>query len=321
MDTPSSSPSGDGILADQGASDFSNITNAAGGGAGTPATPTPQGPATNTPAQQTGAPAGDQTQQGGVTPQQPAAAPVTLTPVPGTPDYNAIIKSTVDATAQAFRQQAPTPVPAAPVEITPQDFDRKYGIVRPTEQMLTAILGQDPKQGVVALDSLFQANLTASLRMANDLVEAKLAELNGRYEPHLKSWQQQQQQQQNAAAENAFFQKNPDLVAERDLVMEMKDAFLAKVAAGQVRFNTTDEAFSAVANATRNLLTKVRGNSGAGQTQTGQQQAGNGGGGGSQTPAPSGRQMSAASSAGRTGTGQATASKSVVDEVFGMDAR
>lgn len=254
-----------------------------------------------------------QTQQ--TQPQQPAQqTPVT----PQAPNYNDIIKSTVDATAQAFRQNLPQQPAPQPQPISAQDFDRKYGIVRPNEQMLNQIMGQDPKQAVATLDSLFQANLTAALRMSNDLVEAKLSELNGRYEPHLKSWQQHQQQQQNQAAEDAFFKKNPDLVVERDLVMEMKDAFLTKVSAGQVRFNNTDEAFSAVANATRAILNKTRGAQTNGQTQTGQNQDN---GGGMVSNPPAGRQMSAASSAGRTGTGQAAAKKSIVDEVFGEDAR
>lgn len=317
MDKTSTSSNGDGILADQGASDFAQVATFEGGGGNAAQTSTPQGAGTQAPAQQT--PAATIPPAAPVT---PGAVTPTAAPTPAAvPDYSAIIKSTVDATANAMRQQAAPVQQPRPQEVTPQDFDRKYGIVRPTEQMLTQILGQDPKTAVQTLDTLFQANLTASLRMSNDLVEAKLAELNGRYEPHLKSWQQHQQQQQNQAAEDAFFKANPDLVAERDIVMEMKDAFLAKVQAGQVRFNTTEEAFSAVANATRQILTKVRGTSG-GQTQPGQQQhASNGTGGGAPAPQPAGRQMSTASSAGRTGTGQATAKKSVVDEVFGMDAR
>lgn len=94
--------------------------------------------------------------------------------------------------------------------------------------------------------------------------------------------------------------------------MEMKDAFLAKVQSGQVRFENEQQAFQAVANATQSILQRVGG--GRGQTQTGQ--------GTQQQQQTSTRQMAAASSAGRTATGQTTATKKdVVEEVFGADAR
>lgn len=176
---------GDGILADQGSQDFSALatgqdgvqqttqTGGAGEGQGT------QQQTTQQTGQQT-----QQTQTGGTGQQQTQTA----TQTQQQPDLQSIIKSTVDATAAAMQRTAqPATQQRQTQEISPQEFDRRYGIIRPNEQMLTAILGQDPKIAVQTLDQLFQSNLTAALRMSNDLVEAKLKELDSKYQPHISS--------------------------------------------------------------------------------------------------------------------------------------
>jgi hypothetical protein len=196
--------------------------------------------------------------------------------------------------------------------MSPQEFDAKYGIIRPTEAMVNQLFNTDPRQAVAVLDHLFQANLTAALRMSNDIMEAKLNQLQEQYRPITQSFQEQQKAAQNQASENRFFTAYPALANEKGLVMEMKDAFIAKVQAGQIRFNTEAEAFAAVANATQTILNRIRpGGAPAAGTQPGVANRSNG------------RQMVTASGTGRQGSGTSTANKpkDIVDEVFGADAR
>jgi len=311
---------GDGVLADQGSQDFGDLTGSSS------TQNTQQGASQNTGGQTDGSQNQQQGQQGQQTQtnqqtgqtqtsQQQAVPPLQAPTNVGQqqPDHAAIIRATVEATANAMAQRnVPAQQQTQQRELSADEFNQRYGIVRPNEQMLTAILGQDPKAAVATLDNLFQANLVASMRMANDIIEAKMKQLDDRYRPHIDSWQQHRQTIANQEAESRFFKAFPDLANERETVMEMKDAFITKVNAGQIRFANEQEAFNAVATATRSLLQRVRGG-GQGSTQTGQSHQ--------NQHQSSGRQMSVASSAGRTGTGQAAAKGSIVDEVFGVDAR
>jgi len=233
---------------------------------------------------------------------QPAAAPQQ--------SQADIIKATVDATTNALmrQQQAQAPAAADAKELSTEEFNRKFGVVQVTPDHITALLDQDPKKGAATLNGLIQNTVRQAVLMALEVADGKISDVSSKFEPHINTWQSYHREVQAKAAEERFFKAHPALASERELVMEMKDAFIAKVQAGQIRFSSEQEAFSAVANAVNSILTKVRGGANGGQaaqTQTGQTQH---------------RQMSAASSAGRTGTGQAAA-KNVVDEIFGVDAR
>jgi hypothetical protein len=195
--------------------------------------------------------------------------------------------------------------------MSPQEFDAKYGIIRPTEAMVNQLFNTNPQQAVAVLDQLFQSNLTASLRMANDIIEAKLNQLQEQYRPIVSSYQEQRQLAQNQASEGRFFAAYPNLTNEKGLVMEMKDAFIAKVQAGQIKFTNEAEAFAAVANATQSILNRLRPGGAPAATQPGVANRSNG------------RQMVTASGTGRQGSGTSTANKpkDIVEEVFGADAR
>jgi hypothetical protein len=153
--------------------------------------------------------------------------------------------------------------------------------------------------------------------MANDVMEAKLAQLQEQYRPIAQSYREQQQIAANTASESRFFAANPDLANEKGLVMEMKDAFIAKVQAGQIKFATEQEAFAAVGNATRSILTRLRPAGALGTTPAGTSpNAAN-------ARPQNGRTMVGASSAGRQSSSTPGAAKprDIVDEVFGADAR
>lgn len=229
-----------------------------------------------------------------------------------------IIKATVDATAQAMmrQQQSQQQIQQqarGSADLSPDEFNKKFQVVQITPEHVTALLDQDPKKGAAVLNNLIQGAVRQAVLMSQEIATGRISEVTEKYEPHIQSWQSYQQQVAAQQAEERFFKSHPDLAGERELVFEMKDAFLAKKASGQINFSNEKEAFDAVANATRTILKRVNPQ---------WRPAGQAGGGGATGAAgqPQGRQMSAASSAGHTGTGQAAA-KNVVDEIFGADAR
>tara|TARA_R110000868_G_scaffold323676_1_gene584596 strand:+ start:196 stop:1194 length:999 start_codon:yes stop_codon:yes gene_type:complete len=236
----------------------------------------------------------------------------TTTP-PAAQTNSDVIKATVDAmiaAQNAARQQQAPAQQQAEKTLSPQEFDAKYKVARANQELVTTILGQDPVKAASALNTYGQNLVQQAVLMALDLTDANVSKVRSEFAPHISSWQNHQQQIQAQQAEDRFFKGHPDLNAERDLVMELKDAYIAKVQSGQVRFNNEQEAFSTVANAARNILTKIRGGAAA--------PGGGQGGQGNVPAAPStgSRQMSAAASAGRTGTGRA-AVKTDGEQVFG----
>lgn len=199
----------------------------------------------------------------------------------------------------------------APAE-TPEQFNQRYGIQTYTAEHVTALLGQDPAKAAQVLNSLQQNTISAALRMANDIVEARLDAERKEYAPHISAWKEYQAQRANERAEADFYKSYPQLANEKDLVNEMKDAVIAKIQAGQLKFPDQTSAFKAVAAACERILARGRP---AGSTPSGgatsQPQ---------QTPQSQGRQMAAVSTAGTSGTGKA-ATPSDVEAVFGPDAR
>lgn len=339
---PQDNTGSDSVLGNQGASDFASLTTMSGangaqsgGGAGAnvQSPPNNQGrndqqtgtlPSKTAAEVQDGTTAQGDAGQGGDTGQ-------TQTPTPGqqqqqTPPAQQqnqqqstadIIKATAEAlvAAQGGRQ-GQQQNPPQEQQLTPEQFNQKYGVVQVTEQHMAAILGQDAKHAAATLNGIIQAAVKQAALMTLDVADARIGKVKSEFEPHISSWQKHQNEIKEQKAEQEFFKAYPDLAVERELVMEMKDAVLAKVNAGQLRFNSPQEAFNAVATATRNILKRM--SPGGTGTQSGQQQGGQGGG--QQTPSPATRQMSGASSSGRSGTGQA-AVKSDVESVFGADAR
>jgi hypothetical protein len=232
------------------------------------------------------------------------------TPSASGPSQAEIIRATAEAVAQAHLRGRTEATPTPAKELSPEEFNRKYNVTRAHEELVTAIIGQDPKKAVAALDAYGQGLVKQAILMAMELSDANLGRYRDEVNPKLTAWEQYRSQQEAVAAEGRFYQFAPDLANERELINEIKDSFIAKVRAGQVKFSSEPEAFKAVAETARTILKKVNPSwgqgGGASQAQTqGQQQ---------------GRHMSVASSTGRSGTGQATV-KSDAELVFGADAR
>jgi hypothetical protein len=262
--------------------------------------------------QQTPPPQGDQqTQQPPVVPQPTVQQPASVVPAQ---DQNTLVSSAVEAAIRATRaeqNQPSQPNQQQDRPLTDAEFNQKYGVPVVTPQHLETILGQDPVRGSQMLNQLLRSTMTAALKMSADVMQAEHQRLRGEYSGPINEWKTHQAIQRQKEAEAEFYTAYPDLANEKAIVSEVRDAFILRVNSGQVQFKDRKEAFAAVANTVQNLL--------KGFTRTPTQQGQNG----QQTPTtgqPT-RQMSAALSAGRTGTGQAAAPKSDVEAVFGAEAR
>jgi hypothetical protein len=255
--------------------------------------------------QQTGQPG--QSEQGQTPPTIPPAAPALATPAAPVFDSR-MLESVVEAAARGARgaQQAQQPTEK---DLSPEEFNRKFGVVQVNESHIAALMDADPKKAAAVLNNLLQGSVAQAVRMANELHQAEFGRMREEITPHIQSWQQYQRERLDIQAKDRFFETNKDLLGEEDLVMTIKDAILTKVQSGQIRFTSEQEAFNAVATASRQLLTRMNKKTAAvGGTQNTQTTGQN-----------TGRQMSTASAAGRSGTGQATA-LSDVEQIFGKDA-
>lgn len=315
-------PNGNGgaPLSDQGSQDFAANIGAPATSNRQPGTSeAPQEPAAGTPPAE-GAPAKFRTghnqrdPNAGATPETPvtpqAEVPGGTTP-PAAQSQADIIRATVEATANAIRAQN-NPAAAATVpsqqdrELSPQEFNAKYKVVQVTENDVAAILDQDPKKAAASLNRLLQGAAQQAVLMALDLSKAEVARIQDEYNPHITEWKSYNAERQAKASEDRFFKAYPILAEERATVMEMKDAILARVQSGQIKFASEQEAFKAVADATTALLTRFGKTPGAG---------GGGATNGQGAAQPPSRQMAVASSTGRTGSAGATA-KSDVDKLM-----
>lgn len=199
--------------------------------------------------------------------------------------------------------------------LTPEQFNAKYQIEPVTEAHIQAILDSDPKKGAAMLNRLFMRNMGSAVLMARDIVDSQLKTVRAEMEPHVASWTQHQKEQREAKLETTFYTSNADLVNEKPLVKEMQDAIFGRIASGQLKpFNRPEDALKAVADATRAVLARMGRQTGAGGGGTVQQQS-QSQGQGQKSPT---RQMTAASTAGQSGSGQA-AGQSDEEKIFGKD--
>ena len=196
-------------------------------------------------------------------------------------------------------------------EMTPEQFNQKYGIVQVTPEHIAQLLDADPKKAAMALNNLLINNTRSAVLMAKDIIEAQLKQARAEYEPHVMSWQSYQAKAAEDARQNKFYTKYPQLANEKELVQEMIDSLTAKKQAGMVEFQTEDQVFQAVADASMKLLARMNKQAAPAQGTTATNTNGS---------QASTRQMASAASPGRSGTGQAT---KVSDEeaVFGSDFR
>lgn len=283
-------------LETRGENDFAKQLEAQGGAEQAEmtqtATETAQ-PATTAPATQT---------QAAVTP--PAAQPATT---------NAeTIRSIVEATVAGMGKVNTQQTQATPErELTTAEFNAKYGIPTVDAAFMQRILDADPAKGAQALQSLIIQAVRSGALISKDLFSSDLQKFRGEVEPSMKYYQTEQIRKREEALRTEFYTLNPDLKGEEALVDELTAAMVARVNAGQLKISSKEEGFRMVADGAKKIVARMN-KPITGGTQQGQ--------GTAQAAAPATRQMSAASSAGRSGTGQPT-KKSDVEEIFGADAR
>lgn len=198
-------------------------------------------------------------------------------------------------------------------ELTAAEFNAKYEIPEINESVMQRILDQDPKKGAEMLKSLMLRQMGSAVLMAKDMMDKQMGEMRAEMKPHLDTWQAHQKAQREEKLETQFYSSNADLVNEKPIVKEMQDAIFGRIASGQLKpFNTAEDALKAVADASRAVLARMGKQTSAGTVQQSQQQNRQGQG---QTHT---RQMTAASTAGQSGTGRA-AGKSDEESIFGPD--
>ncbi len=265
-----------------------------------------QGTQQAAPNQQTTTQQGSQSGRTVQTQQGQQAQPVqAVTPQTGLSEADLTRIATVAAGAsrQAIQQAQP---PAQAQTMTDQEFAARYKTPQVSEQTMQAIMDADPKKGAAELNKLLRQTYTSALLMANDLHKAELGGLRNEFTPHITAFQTYKQQVDNQAAEGRFFQSNQDLAQERDLVMEVKDAFLAKVQRGEISFTSEAEAFKAVADNVRKIVNRMGAQSTNGAGQQSQQVQGQ----------PQQRRMATMTSQGRGGTGQSQSGGSPLDKAM-----
>ena len=264
-------------------------------------------------------PAGGDGQQ--QTQQSAAGAASTTPPAPGGIDKSVLDQIVETATraaagaSAAGQQKTDAQIKKDQDALTPEQFNAKYQIEPITEAHIQAILDADPKKGAQMLNRLFMKNMGSAVLMAKDIVDNQLKAVRAEMEPHVTSWTQHQREQREAKLETDFYTANADLVNEKPLVKEMQDAIFGRIASGQLKpFNRPEDALKAVADATRAVLVRMGKQTGAGGSGTAQQQSQSQ----SQGQKPPTRQMTAASTAGQSGAGQA-AGQSDEEKIFGKD--
>lgn len=241
----------------------------------------------------------------------PAAAATPEAPKTGGIDP-AVLEQVVSAAVAGARkgEPAPTAAAAAPKEISVEEFNKKYGIPTVNAEVMQRILDADPAKGAQAMQNLLLQAVRSGALIAKDALGADIGKLREEFEPHINTWKQEYNSQQEKKMYDTFFTANPDLKDERELVDAMGTEFAARVKSGQIKISSPEEGMKLVADAVRKTITRLRGAAGAAP----------GKGASSAAAAAPQREMSAASSAGRSGTGQPQ-QKSDVESVFGSDAR
>lgn len=249
------------------------------------------------------------TQEGQLTQGQQAQQPAT----PPAFDPQQITKAIVDGivTAQTKTQQAaPQQQTQQPKPMSPEEFRRHYEIPQIDAATYEAILGTTPDkpERVAALDNVLTGYMRAGIKMGQDLMQARLQQLEQQFESRLGPVFQAHQQQQEQAVISRFTTTFPDLANEMALVNDVKDAMIAR----GMKFGSEQEMFQAVGAATRQLITRLRGApAGGNQTQPGGSQPGGG------TQKPPARTMTPSMQGGRGGSAAPKQSTSTAELVFG----
>lgn len=250
------------------------------------------------------------------TPAQQQGAPVTPT-APTTPaatDSAAMIRAAVDATAQAMLKQTAAQqrsVATPPKEMTDAEFNAHYGIPTVDGPALERLFDKDAAKGAQVLQEILAANRTASLKMAQDLIQLQVSQHVERFQPRVAAMEKFISEQTERQSSDRFYTAYPDLKPEADMVQEILNAVNARVSSGQLKFTDEKQAFQFVADATNNRIAAMRSKYGGGATQNG----GTPSAGGQQTPPAPSRQMANLTSSARPG-GAPSKPSSELDKVM-----
>lgn len=241
----------------------------------------------------------------------PAAAPTTepTKPTPAGVDAATLEQIVTAAVAGARKGDTPAATPA-PKEITAEDFNKKYGIPTVDATLMQRLMDADPAKGAAVMQNLLLQAVRSGALIAKDAFGSDLTKLRSEFEPDIQHYRNFRSEREQTALYDKFFTTYPDLKDERELVDALGTEFAARVKSGAIKISSPDEGMKLVADAVRKTVTRLRGTTAAAP-----------GKGASSAPAAAPqREMSAASSAGRSGTGQPQ-QKSDVETVFGHDAR
>lgn len=245
-------------------------------------------------------------------PKTEAAAP---TPA-ATPalDPAKLIEAAVNSTAQAFQrtQQAAAPKPEAK-PMSDEEFAARYGIVKYDAKTMERLFDKDPTKAAAVLNEIQTNAYQAAVRMANDLLQAQLAQAKGTYDPRIGAMEKFVSEQREAQANARFYAAFPDLKDEHPMVQEILNAVNDRVSKGQLTFKDEAEAFKFVADATNTRIAQMRERYG-GQAPAGGQGAGRG-----QQPPPQ-RQMAMASSSARPSGAKPRQPSDMENMMSGWDA-
>lgn len=220
---------------------------------------------------------------------------------------SAAIEAVVAATLAGAQKGQQQPQQQQQRELSTEEFNKKYSIPSVNVDMMKAIMDADPAKGAQALQNLLIQAVRSGALISKDVLGADISGLRNEFSPHIESWKTEQSRQQTAAMYDKFFTINPDLKDERELVDALGSEFASRVKAGSIKLSSPEEGMKLVADAVRKTITRLRGTAGTAPAK-----------GGNNLPPQ--REMSAASSAGRSGTGQPQ-QKSDVETVFGDSAR
>lgn len=244
------------------------------------------------------------TQSAPATATRPTPAQVATATTPATPpqDSAALVRAAVEATATAMANQSRTAAaaPAQPKTMTDEEFAARYGITNYDAKYIERLFDKDPAKAAQVLNEIQRNAYLVAVRMANDLISAQLAQTQDKFSPRIAQVEKFIAEQNERQATDRFYRAYPALAPEADLVKEVLDATQAKIARGELKFTTEQQAFQYVADATNRVVSRMS-SSTAGKT--GVQQTPNGT-----------RQMATATSAARPG-GQST-KKTDLDSVM-----
>lgn len=180
----------------------------------------------------------------------PIKEPVIVPPAPQQLDPRDLAKSIVQAQMEAQQQQMART--SAQKDMTPQEFNEKYGVVQVTPQHINEIFNaKDPAQAAAVLNNLLQSAVRQGVLMSQGLYKNDI----GQFQQKFNSFEQYQQKQIHENLWSEFAVKNPDLANERAAVEE---AVAAAIGRGE-NFKDKSDAFDQLSGRVRSLIQRLRG--------------------------------------------------------------